>query len=420
MLFFDKKLDDMKKKYYLCHIEAENWFYNLFKFKVMKKLLFLLAFAGISMTSFAQDAVPVQQYSVATNSFWSNWFIQVAADWNAYYSDQEHGNGYSSSPFKGFRSNPGASIAIGKWFTPGIGLRTKVQGIWGKTVDVDGNEDTSDGNGNKYWIANEQVLFNLSNLLCGYSETRVWNLIPFVGVGIGRSMTYDEYAIGLSTGIQSSWRLSRKVRFYAEIGFNFFDGNLDGTDACRSACIWDSHDNNVYGELGFTFNLGSATWKAVPDVDALLAQHQAELDALNAKLNDANSENQRLKNLLANQKPVEKGPSIGAEPSKIPVSVLFNINESEIASEKDLVNVQVLADYAKSHNLKMVVTGYADSETGSEEYNQKLSEDRASTVAAELEKLGVDSSKIVTKANGGVDDLSPVDFNRRATVQVTE
>ena len=32
MLFFDKKLDDMKKKYYLCHIEAENWFYNLFKF----------------------------------------------------------------------------------------------------------------------------------------------------------------------------------------------------------------------------------------------------------------------------------------------------------------------------------------------------------------------------------------------------
>lgn len=408
------------KKYITFATLKQNTILQFIKFKVMKKLLFLLAFAGISMTSFAQDAVPVQQYSVATNSFWSNWFIQVAADWNVYYSDQEHGNGYSSSPFKGFRTNPGAAIAIGKWFTPGIGLRTKVQGIWGKTVDVDGNEDTSDGNGNKYWIANEQVLFNLSNLLCGYSETRVWNLIPFLGGGIGRSMTYNRYAIGLSAGIQSSWRISNKVRFYAEIGLNTFEGDLDGVRGSSTGRGWVSYDNNVYGELGFTFNLGSATWKAVPDVDALLAQHQAELDALNAKLNDANSENQRLKNLLANQKPVEKGPSIGAELSKIPVSVFFNINESEIASEKDLVNVQVLADYAKSHNLKMVVTGYADSDTGSEEYNQKLSEDRASTVAAELEKMGVDSSKIVTKANGGVDELSPVDFNRRATVQVTE
>ena len=42
----------------------------------MKKLLFLMVFAGVSFTSFAQNAVPTEQYSVATNSFWSNWFIQ--------------------------------------------------------------------------------------------------------------------------------------------------------------------------------------------------------------------------------------------------------------------------------------------------------------------------------------------------------
>lgn len=386
----------------------------------MKKLLFLLAFAGISMTSFAQDAVPVQQYSVATNSFWSNWFIQVGAEWNAFYSSQEHGNGYARAPWEGFRSNPGVSIAIGKWFTPGIGLRTKVQGIWGKTVDVDFNDNTSDGNGNKYWIANEQVMFNLSNMLCGYSETRVWNLIPFVGAGVGRSMTYNRYAVGLSAGIHSTWKVAKKVRIYAEVGLNSLDDDFDGWTGGSDGRGWDSRDNNLYGEVGLTFNLGSATWKATPDVDAIMAQHQSELDALNAKLNDANSENQRLKNLLANQKPVEKGPSVAAELSKIPVSVFFNINKSEIASKKDLVNIQVLADYAKANNLKMVVTGYADSDTGSAEYNQKLSEDRANTVAAELQKMGVDASKIATKANGGVADLTPVSFNRRATVQITE
>lgn len=87
------------------------------------------------------------------------------------------GAGYSKNPFKKFRSNPGVSLAFGKWYTPGVGFRTKIQGIWGKFVDADGNDATNEGNGNKYWVANEQVMFNLSNLLYGYNENRVWNLI---------------------------------------------------------------------------------------------------------------------------------------------------------------------------------------------------------------------------------------------------
>ena len=51
----------------------------------MRKLLIVLAFAGVSMCSMAQDADPVQKYSVSTNSFWSNWFIQVGGNWNAWY-----------------------------------------------------------------------------------------------------------------------------------------------------------------------------------------------------------------------------------------------------------------------------------------------------------------------------------------------
>lgn len=52
----------------------------------MKKFLMVLAFAGVSMAGFAQEEVPTQKYSVATNSFWSNWFVQVGANWNAWYS----------------------------------------------------------------------------------------------------------------------------------------------------------------------------------------------------------------------------------------------------------------------------------------------------------------------------------------------
>ena len=384
----------------------------------MKKLLAVLALASISLSGFAQDETPTEKYSVATNSFWSNWFFQVGADWNAWYSAQEKGADYSKSPFKKFRSNPGVSIAIGKWFTPGIGLRTKVQGIWGKYVDADGNEKTNEGNGNKYWVLNEQVMFNLSNLFCGYNENRVWNVIPFLGAGVGRSMTYNQYALDYSAGIQSSWKVAKKVNVYAEVGVNSFDPEIDGC-AGNDRNVFNRRCNNFYGEVGVSFNLGKGNWKKTPDVDAINALHQSELDALNAKLNDANAENDRLQNLLNNQKPVQTN-NAQAEYANTPVSVFFNIGKSKVASKKDLVNVQALAKYAKDNNAKLVVNGYADSATGSAAVNQKISKARAEQVANELVKMGVDKDNIVVKANGGVKDLTPASYNRRATVQIGE
>ena len=385
---------------------------------VMKKFLAVLAFAGISMSGFAQDVTPTQQYSVATNSFWSNWFVEVGADWNAWYSGEEHGQNFATSPFKKFRSNAGASVAVGKWFTPGLGLRTKVQGIWGKRV-WDPETETK-GSFNRYWVVNEQVMFNLSNLLLGYNENRVWNVIPFAGGGFGRTMTHNLYSMDLCVGLQSTWKVAKKVNVYLEAGWNRFESDIDGGYSGGERG-WDSHDNNLYAEIGLTFKLGKSTWKKTPDVDAINALHQSELDALNAKLNDANAENERLKDMLANQKPVEVvTPKTVKEFVTTPVSVFFDINKTNVASQYDLVNVRALAKYAIANNSNLLVSGYADKATGNEKINQKLSEGRAETVAGELVKMGVNRSNITTKGNGGVDDMSPISFNRRATVQVIE
>ena len=99
-------------------------------------------------------------------------------------------------------------------------------------------------------------------------------------------------------------------------------------------------------------------------------------------------------------------------------SVFFNLNSSRIASRKDLVNVQEVAEYAKANGNKIVVTGYADSKTGKPDYNQKLSQRRAETVANELVKMGVSRDNIEVKAAGGVNDLSPVSYNRHATNEI--
>ena len=49
-----------------------------------------------------------------------------------------------------------------------------------------------------------------------------------------------------------------------------------------------------------------------------------------------------------------------------------------------------------------------------------LSEKRADRVAGELVKMGISESKIRKEAKGGVKILSPISYDRRATVQVTK
>ena len=380
----------------------------------MKKLLIVLAMCGLTMGASAQETTtdPVQKYSVATNSFWSNWFIQVGADWNAYYSNEEHGQGLSHSPFKGFRAVPGFSVAVGKWFTPGLGLRTKFQGVWGRQVYDDVKHTRH------MWTLNENVLFNLSNMLYGYNPERVWNFVPFLGGGINRNCSDNNYAMNLSFGILNTFRVSNKVGINFELGWNYAEEDFDGISAGKGSRVWEGKDNRLYAEVGLTFNLGKATWEKTPDVDAIKALSQSQIDALNAQLNDANSENARLKNLLAEKK--NEAPASVKNYSNAPMSVFFNINKAKVASRKDLVNVKGLADYAKENNVNLIVTGYADSATGSAAYNQKLSERRAETVANELVKMGVSRDQITTEGKGGVKDLSPVSYNRRATVKIAD
>jgi len=384
----------------------------------MKKLFLVLAFAGMSSYAIAQITdVPQKKYSVATNSFWSNWFITAGGSYNVFYSDQEVGEGFAKSPFKDFRRNWGFGIGLGKWFTPGIGLRTKFQGVWGKSVVSEDCHLNKEGMEN-YWALNEQVMFNLSNLLCGYNESRVWNFIPYVGAGVVRNCTSNIYAMDLNIGIMNTWRLAKHVDLFLDLSMMGAEGKMDGAIGTQDHVFLKNQDKVVSAELGLKFNLGKATWENTPDVDALMAMNKEQMDALNASLRDAQNENARLKALLAQKKDAPAQTVVKKELATTKQSVFFNINSSRIASRKDLVNVKEVAEYAKANGTKILVTGYADSKTGKAAYNQKLSQRRADTVANELVKMGVSRDNIETKAAGGVNDLSPISYNRRVTVEL--
>lgn len=389
----------------------------------MKKFVIGAALLGMSMTAFAQQADPTMKYSVATNSFWSNWFIQVGGDYNIWYSNQEHGrrldNGGDFDFLSKQRRSFGGSVAIGKWFTPGIGLRTKLQGFNSKKIGAVGVTSQH------FWSLNEHIMFNLSNLFMGYNPERVWNISPFIGGGMARNMSVNRYVMQLSAGINSSWRLCRNLDLYAEAGWNRMEDNFDGNEMAQLSNThhgrgWEDKDNHLYAEIGLTFKLGKATWNKTPDVDAIKALSQSQIDALNSQLNDLNAENGKLRKELAEKPKTTVLTKSLKEFVATPISVFFNIGKIDVALLKDLVNVRALAKYAIENNSHILVTGYADSSTGTPAINQRLSEQRANTIVEELVKMGVNRSNIRTAAGGGVKMLEYPDYDRRATVQIVD
>lgn len=383
----------------------------------MRKLMIALAFVGLASTASAvaqNTEVPSKKYSVATNSFWANWFVSAGIETNGSYTSQE--NCCNKNPFSVDRGTLGFNVAVGKWFTPSIGLRTKFDGLWLKQVNT-----RDDHHSYKMFNLQEDVMFNLSNMFFGYNEKRVWNFIPYVGLGWAHNLEDGNNELSYNVGLLNNFRVSKRVQIFLDVYATAIEGQFDAAqpDNWASSAKYKSHhwDKYVGASVGVTYNLGKCTWDKVPDVDALMAMNKEQMDALQQSLDEQQAENARLRDMLANQK-AEPVVSNTKEFVGTAASVFFNINQAKIASRKDLVNVKELAEYAKANNAKIVVSGYADSKTGSAAYNQQLSQKRANTVANELVKMGVNRDNIITEAKGGVDNLSPFSYNRRATVKI--
>lgn len=370
----------------------------------------LLAFAGLTTGASAQEtSYPTLKHEIVTNNFWSNWFVNAGGDYTAFYSSQE-AKSLDKSPLKAFRRNYGFDLSVGKWATPVFGMRVKGQAAWMTCVDGINNETR------KAFNVQFQPMIQLINLFGGY-KPRVYELSLYGGVGFARNCSDNNYTLMTGFGLFNQFNVTKRFHINLDLYCNIGEPDLDGINALSDKCKFlGQKDLGVGASLGVGVNLGKVGWQNAPDVDAIMAMNQAQLDALNASLADAEAENARLKALIANHKCPEATTKYITEYATTSASVFFNINQTKIASKKDLVNVKEIAEIAKSKGATVVVTGYADSKTGSVARNQTLSEGRAQTVVNELVKMGVSRDKIEVVAKGGVADLEPYNYNRRAVV----
>lgn len=378
-------------------------------------MLAALAMAA-SCTAWAQETQTVQngdftetveystdKFKVETNRFWSNWFVSAGGGVNLYFGDHDKQVKF------GKRLAPAVDVAIGKWFTPGIGVRFAYSGLSVKGATQTGihstGEEVPGKGGYGYWLTKQKfnyfnfhldAMFNVSNLFFGYNPNRVYSLSPYVGLGVMKTNdTPKATEIAGHFGLLNSFRLCDAL-----------DLNLD----IRGTLVSDAFDGEAYGRggegmlsatVGLTYKFKKRGWdkaKTVVRID------NRAINALRQQLSDAEAENERLKRALAEGNR-EKAKEIVTKASANLVT--FPIGKATLSNEAR-ANLSLLAEAIKAGDKSVVytITGYADAGTGSKRINERLSKRRAEAVFNCLVKeFGVSESQLRVDHKGGVDNM---------------
>ena len=386
-------------------------------------MMISLAIAAIAMfsTANAQETVsevvvPTKKNSVVTNSFGSNWFLGVNGGVNIY-------NGVFMNGESAFdHLSPALNVYVGKWHTPGFGWRVAYQGLNIQTYEKLDHA--------AFMNFHVDAMWNLSNLICGYREDRIWNVIPYVGVGwAGRhafntdnknSMTSGDWAGTLSAnyGIINKFRVSKHWDINLELAGAFFRNGFSSRPGNSG------HDMMWSANLGVAYKFNKVGWDNAVDVPALQAIYTAALDELMSDLNNAQAENNKLKNdykALKNDydKLNDAYNQLKNKPNFLDVkeSIFFAFGSSKIASKKETMNIEAYAKAAAEAGVKLRVIGYTDI-IGTDEYNKGLAADRANAVAEVLKAAGVQDVEIVVV--GESEEYGNKYLNRRAVIEVAK
>ena len=333
------------------------------------------------------------------------------------------------------RVTPLLQIGVGKWFTPAIGGRIGFQGLSFKNAEF---------HTMKYQFVHADFLYNItSGIRQNESGIPLWDVIPFVGVGMIHNSDWinnctcqggssGSHPFAFTYGVEARYRISDRVHLVGEVSGMLTARNFDGIGTSTKF-----GDNMISVSAGLSFTIGKTGWKRVVDATPYIEQNLALQDYI-AYMRDRNAHlEKRLagnddgktvypKNSYSGLNSLRARLSMNGDSLSssdhlkvsigVPVYFFFKLNTDKLVDKSQLVNLDDIAKMAKQENLKIKISGAADSATGTQSGNQDLGKRRAKFIAKALIKRGVDKSQIKAYNLGGIDKYAANEANRFTTV----
>lgn len=318
-----------------------------------------------------------------TNRLCDNWFIGAGGGINILLND-----GYD------IKIGPSVDANFGKWFTPSIGMRAGYQGL--DFYSVKDNTDARYG----YMYFHGDFLWNMSNAVSGYKETRFWNLVPYVHTGFFRSFAIEggdfadnEFALG--AGLLHNLRLTDRIDAIIDMRATVVDGEVHGASG---VAVMPSVTAGFALDLGWpgfvrTSTVLGAVELANLEKTAILEGAIIALEAANASLEAENANLQKKNNDLSRQVKEMKAEEVTVEAAyedMSPITVYFEIGKT-VLSDKELKHLEfysknIIEKVQNGSKVEINIMGSADSNTGTQKRNMYLSQARGKYIMDLLTK----------------------------------
>lgn len=200
--------------------------------------------------AFAQNNDEFITDSVVTNSFWDNWYGQIGADMTLF-------NPYGCNFMNVFPNGKsfGVDIALGKWFSPEIGVRAKLNwenGIFKNDHAVWYSRAHSEHGGFVTLLGDLQL--NVFNLIGKYNSKRKWNLSVYPRAGALLNMETKDGSPVLGIGISNTYQLNDKWSIYADLDYQAISSVLTDESTGTGSGSHGYFDINI----GIQFNFGKS------------------------------------------------------------------------------------------------------------------------------------------------------------------
>ena len=364
-----------------------------------------------------------------TNRFCDNWFVGAGGGINTLL-----GKGYEMA------IAPSIDANVGKWFTPSIGMRVGYQGfkskVWADEPSVLGG--VRDSGKNKYdrsmgyMYVHGDFLWNMSDAIFGYKETRFWNVIPYVHAGYyrtygleGTDFSEDQIAAGMGT--LHNLRLTGRLDLIIDMRTTAVSGRIMDAPGTSFLC---SVTAGMAMDLGCPSFVRTATVMA--DTERAWAQRVETLELAAVALEAANS------SLLHSNKQLSaRNKSLTSEIDSLidrlaeedclyefcegtSPTVYFEIGKAVLSPYElkhlEFIAYEILSKADDHSQILITVMGLADSNTGSAKRNCHLSHARGKYVFDLLvNKYGIDKERLVLESQVVESENDPV-FDRAVVI----
>lgn len=159
----------------------------------------------------------------------------------------------------------GLNAALGKWFTPEIALRGRLNWenglIENKKLEwvppVDAPEKNFDGHG--FGVISLEAMLNVTNIIAGYQEMKKWHSVAFVRAGLIDHFTLGSFSPLMGAGVEQTYRLNERYSLFGSMAYQVTTS--EGSAGLTGMKVATGTNGFFDFDLGIIINLGRCTWE---------------------------------------------------------------------------------------------------------------------------------------------------------------